>query len=337
MRDERAARLRDAGEDRIVETIRRIVPNRVRDVVVGIGDDAAVLEGPPGRHLVLTVDGLVEGVHFRRAWAAADVGYKALAVAVSDVAAMGGVPRHAVVSVVAPPDLPLRWVEDLYRGLGEAGEEFAVGVVGGNLARTDGPVVVDVAVLGEVEPELCLRRGGARPGDAVVVTGTLGRSRGGLLVLERGVRDPRWEPLVRAHLRPRPRLAEARIVALSRTASAMMDISDGLAVDLTRMCAASGVGVRLDASAVPVDPDLAALADRLGEDPLALALAGGEDYELLAAVPAESAPALAQRLRDETGTAAAVVGVFTPPDDGRTVRREGAWRPLEAAGWDHYR
>jgi thiamine-monophosphate kinase len=338
VRDDADVRLSDVGEDAVVEAIRRIVPGPPSGVVVGIGDDAAVLPLAPDRHLVFTVDALVEGVHFRRGWAApADVGYKALAAAVSDVAAMGGVPRHAVVSLVAPPDTAVRWVEELYRGLAAAAEEFAVGVVGGNVARTDGPVVVDVAVVGEVEPDLCLRRDGARPGDLVVVTGTLGRSRGGLEVLRRGVRDPRGEPLVRAYLRPAPRLAEARAVALSGWATAMMDISDGLSTDVARMCAASGAGVRLDASAVPVDPAVRALADRIGGDAVALALDGGEDYELLVAVPPDHARALVERVHSLTGTAATVVGVFTPPHQGRTVLRDGAVRPLQDGGWDHFR
>lgn len=338
MRHEAGVRLRDVGEDAVVEAIREIVSHRGAGVVVGIGDDAAVLEAPAGRHLVLTVDALVEEVHFRRAWAtAADVGYKALAASVSDVAAMGGLPRCALVSVTAPPELPLAWVEEFSRGLAEAGARFGAGVVGGNLARTSGPVVVDVAVLGEVEPDLVLRRTGARPGDAVMVTGTLGRSRAGLLALQRGIRDPAWEPLVRAHLRPLPRLAEGRVVAASRWAGAMMDVSDGLAADLARMCAASGVGVRVDASALPVDPAVEALARRLGEDAVDLALAGGEDYELLVAVAPERAPALAQRLRSETGTEATVVGVFTQAGEGRVVVRDGAARPLAAQGWDHFR
>lgn len=338
MRDDAVARLRDLGEDAVIEAIRRILPGSAAGVVVGIGDDAAILESPPGRHLVLTIDTLVEGVHFRRGWAtAADVGYKALAASLSDVAAMGGLPRQAVVSVVASANTPVGWIEDLYRGLADAGDRFAVSVVGGNLARTEGPVVVDVAALGEVEPELCLRRSGARPGDAVVVTGTLGRARGGLMALEREMQDPVWEPLVRAYRRPSPRLREARAVASCRWATAMMDISDGLALDLSRMCAASGVGVRLDAEALPVDPVLRALAERLGEDAGALALGGGEDYELLVAVPPDRAPALVAILQSETGTPAAVVGVFTPPAEGRTVVHRGVQRPLIAGGWDHFR
>lgn len=338
MRDEPVARLRDLGEDPVIEAIRRILPESAAGVVVGIGDDAAILECPSGRHLVLTVDTLVEGVHFRHGWAtAADVGYKALAVSISDIAAMGGLPRQAVVSVVAPASTPVEWVEGLYRGLADAGARFAVSVVGGNLARTEGPVVVDVAALGEVEPELCLRRSGARPGDAVVVTGTLGRARGGLIALERGMQDPAWEPLVRAYRRPSPRLREARAVASCRWATAMMDISDGLALDLSRMCAASGVGVCLDAEALPVDPALRALAERLDEDAVALALGGGEDYELLVAVPPDRAPAQVAILQSEAGTPAAVVGVFTPPAEGRTVVHRGVRRPLPAGGWDHFR
>lgn len=330
--------LTDVGEAGILEVIRRIAAAPDPAVVVGIGDDAAVVRTRADRDLVVTTDIQIEGVHFQRRYAAPyDVGWKAMAINLSDIAAMGALPRHALVSLAVPPDLPLRWVEDLYRGLSELGGSFGATIVGGNLARTSGPMTVDVTLVGEVEEDLLLRRTGAGVGDVVLVTGSLGRSAAGLAVATHGLQIAGREELLTSHLRPHPRVHEARVVSRSRMATAMIDLSDGLAMDLGRLCDANALGVRIDAALVPVDEAVHRAADLLGTDALELALFGGEDYELLIAVPPAHAQVLADRIRQEVGTAVTVIGEFVHPREGRSLVRDGTLRPLAPQGWDHFR
>ncbi|MDR7427071.1 MAG: thiamine-phosphate kinase [Armatimonadota bacterium] len=338
MQPEDDLQVQDVGEAGVLEAIGRIVARPDPEVLVGMGDDAAVLWPRTGRHVVATTDIQVEGVHFRSDLAGpGDVGWRALAVNLSDVAAMGGIPRHALVSLTVPPTLSLRWIEDFYRGLEELGALFGVTVVGGNLAAILGPIIADVTVLGEVEADLLLRRVGARAGDLLVVTGTLGASAAALLAWEHRLTLPEGERLLAAHRRPMPRVHEGRAAARSRWARAMIDLSDGLSTDLLRLCDANHLGVRLEGAAVPVDPALGDVASRLNLTPLDLALCGGEDYELLMAADRQHAEELAQLIREETGTAATVIGEMVPPDEGRVVQREGRHLPLEPLGWDHFR
>ncbi|MCL6650055.1 MAG: thiamine-phosphate kinase [Chloroflexi bacterium] len=338
MQPEDNLQVQDAGEAGVLEVIGRIVARPDPDVLVGIGDDAAVLLSRPDRRLVATTDIQVEGVHFRSDLAGpGDVGWKALAVNLSDVAAMGGIPRHALVSLAVPPTLPLRWIEDFYRGLEELGTLFGVTVVVGNLATIPGPIVADVMVLGEVEADLFLRRTGARVGDRLVVTGVLGASEAALLAWERGVQGAGIERLLAVHRRPLPRVHEGRVAARSRWATAMIDLSDGLSTDLLRLCDANHLGVRLEGAAVPVDAAVRDLAARLRLTSLDLALRGGEDYELLIAADPRHAEELAQRIQEEVGTPATVIGELVSPEEGCIVQREGHRLPLESLGWDHFR
>ncbi|MDQ7842319.1 MAG: thiamine-phosphate kinase [Armatimonadota bacterium] len=337
MRPDTQLRLAELGEAGVLEAIRRIATTTDPDVIVGVGDDGAVVRCPAGRHLVATCDIQIDGVHFRRATAAAfDIGWKAMAINLSDVAAMGGIPRFALVSLALPTDLALAWVEELYHGLTGIGGRHGVSVIGGNLSRTAGPLTVDVTVLGEVEPHALVRRTGARPGDAVLVTGDLGASGAGRRLAERGLRFPGSDRLIAAHLRPSPRMDEGRVAALSGWATAMIDLSDGLALDLSRLCDAGGLGVRLDARALPIGEDVRRAAALLGMEALELALFGGEDYELLIASPPTRAADLARRITAQTGTPVTAIGTFVPPEDGRQLITADGPTPILARGWDHF-
>ena len=318
------------------------------DVVLGIGDDTAALRWTPGALVLATTDALVEEVHFRRATsAAADIGWKALAINASDIAAMGGVPRYAVISLMLPGDLDAAWVDELYDGLLEMAGEAGVAIVGGNLAQAP-VIVVDVTLLGEVAPERLVRRTGARPGDLLAVTGTLGRAAAGLVVLESlgcAPDDLALGRLVAAQRRPRPRLREGVALAETGAVRAMIDISDGLLLDLWRLCEACDLGVRLDAGRVPVDPGIAAAVavatGGVGEGSqraLGLALAGGEDYELLFAVAQEDTDRVLHGLAEKTGTHATLIGEFTGHGTSRTIVDEGGQvRPLDPGGWTHFK
>jgi thiamine-monophosphate kinase len=327
-------------EDELLAAIRKVLSAEDPGVIVPIGDDAAVVD-PGGHHTVLTVDTLVDGVHFDRSVAGAhDIGFKAVTVNVSDVAAMGGSPRYGLVALALPPDVELAWVMELYGGMRQAADQYALSLVGGDTVRSD-RVVVSVTVMGRVAEGRAARRSGARPGDALVVTGALGGAAGGLRIIRsdpaQGARmaGTDWgRELLSAQLRPMARVGEAETLVQAGT-SAMMDISDGLALDLWRMCTASGVGARVVLDQVPVDPALGPLADAEGIDPLELALHGGEDYELLAALPPEAVEDAAAKIKERFGTTLASIGAVTERGF-MAVGSDGRERPLEPRGWDHF-
>ena len=328
-------------EDELVGTIRRLLSIEDDRVRLGIGDDAALVEVGSVTQ-ILTADLLIEGVHFeRRTISARDLGAKALAVNVSDVAAMGGSPRFALVSLGLPADVGERWVVELCGGLREAAGEYAVSVVGGDTSRA--PVVlISVAVTGEVATGRALTRSGARPGDRIVVTGSLGASAGGLRLLgldpapaARLAATEAGRLLVAAHLRPVARVGEGQTLAQAG-ATAMMDLSDGLSIDLPRLCRESRVGAALRLDAVPVSPPLRELGGGLGVEPLQLALHGGEDYELLAALPPEAVGAARRTLAERFGTLLTEIGEFREGEGVAAVAPDGSEAPLPVGGWDHF-
>ncbi|MGH3146942.1 MAG: thiamine-phosphate kinase [Rubrobacter sp.] len=308
------------NELEVIGRISGLLPPAPPDVLVPIGDDCAVLRFGE-RTWVAASDMLVSGQHFK-GWATPeDVGYKAVAVNVSDVAAMGGSPRFVLVSGAAPdPETALRFFE----GVMEACEEFGVYPIGGDTTRAEA-LTVDVAILGELYSSPVLRSG-AKAGDLVAVTGELGASAAGLLVLEGATG---YERLVRRHLRPEPRV-RAGSAAAGLGVGAMMDLSDGLASDLRSLCERSGVGCRVDLDLLPVAEDTREAVRSLGRDPEELAATGGEDYELLISAPAPVLDALARTIEVPVTT----IGEVTDGDDV-VFRRAGA-RVGDLSGWDHF-
>jgi thiamine-monophosphate kinase len=328
-------------EDEIVAVMRRLLAADDPEVGLGVGDDAALVQ--LGDRLgILTVDMLVEGVHFDlRTTSARDLGYKAIVVNVSDVAAMGGSPRYGLVALAMPAATDARWVVELYGGMREAAGEYALSLVGGDTSRGD-RVVLSVTVTGEVMANGAVTRGGARPGDLIVVTGTLGASAGGLALMAsndpsvRRAASASWgRELMAAHLRPTARVGEGQTLAQAG-ATAMMDLSDGLATDLPRLCRESGVGASLRLAALPVAAGLGHLAKVIDAEPLRLALAGGEDYELLATLPPESVAAATSKLKQRFGTPLTVIGEITRGTSLVAVRPDGAEEPMPEGGWDHF-
>lgn len=319
------------------------------DVVLGVGDDAALLALDPASPwlLVAAVDAQVEGRHFVRGVATLeDIGHKALAVNLSDLAAMGAEPLWALVSLVLPPAADPAELERIYAGMRALAERYGVAIVGGNIAATaQGPLTLDITALGRVRRGRALTRAGGRPGDALLVTGTLGAAAAGLLALTTGHSPedvaklaPNMLSLARAALvAPVPRVDEGRALAETGDVHAMLDVSDGVAADLAHLCAASDCGALLDAAAIPVSPAARAVAAAFGRDALDLALYGGEDYELLFA----TAPTAVDAVRDAVvgcGGEAHVIGTLTTPADGLRIRwPDGAVGPLEPHGWDHLR
>jgi thiamine-monophosphate kinase len=301
---------------------------RARGVLVGPGDDTAVVRAPRGSRLLLTTDLLAEGVHFRRTWASpADLGWKLAAVNVSDIAAMGGLPLWALLSVALPPALDLAFAAGVRRGLRLAARRFGFSIVGGDTCASAGGVFLSLALVGAAGPRP-LTRGGAHPGDLIFVTGHLGASALGLAALERGTAGGLSGPLrscARRHLRPEPRLAFGSALARTGVATAALDVSDGVSRDLLRLCAASRVGAEVFADRLPVLPATRRAALLLGRDPAESALHGGEEYELL----------FTARPRDATQVAA--IGVVAQRRAGVSVSSaDGRRRPLAAKTWEHF-
>lgn len=312
----------ETSEFDLIDLFTGALPLHGEGVVVGPGDDAAVLRLPGKEDLVATVDAVVEGVHFGPGFTPADVGWKALAVNLSDLAAMGARPLHALVALALPPGTPLRTVRGIAGGLGECARAHRVTVAGGNVTRAR-ELSVTVAALGTVPRGRAVLRAGARPGDLVAVTGTLGEAALGLL--------PGAPPaLVRRQRRPTPRLAAGR--ALAGLVRAAIDVSDGLAQDLGHLCRASGVGALVGLPDLPLSAAYRRMASRLA-DPYAPAVSGGEDYELVLALPPQSL-ARARAAAARAGTPLTVIGRFVRGRGVRVVDRRGASVPV-AAGHDH--
>ena len=329
------------NEDDLVAAIRRLLPADPPDVVQGIGDDAAVVRF--GDRLgLLTVDMLVERVDFDPGVTVArDLGYRAVAVNLSDIAAMGGSPRYCLVALAMPADTEPGWVVELFGGMREAADEHAVTIVGGDLSRSD-VVTVSVTMTGEATPGGVVLRSGARAGDRLVITGRLGAAAGGLRLLAAGpravarARSDGWgSDLIAAQLRPAARVGEGQVLARCG-ATAMIDVSDGLAKDLGRVCAASGVGAAIALDRLPIAPGLEDLRRVTGDDPVRLALAGGEDFELLAAMPAVGVEGASATLAERFGTPLTDIGEVRTDARLVTVGPDGAEEVLAPDGWDHF-
>jgi len=276
----------ELGEQAIIERIvRRLeIPAWVD---IGPGDDAAVVKPPRGRREVLTTDALVEGVHFDRAFVPPDaVGHRALAVNLSDVAAMGGEPRAALLSLALPGGLPGAFLDGFLDGFLRHAAAHRTAILGGNITQTPGPLVINVTAIGTVKPRRALTRAGARPGDGVYITGWAGDAAAGLAMLRHGAAGGSPAPAldsvcVSRYLRPEPRLQAGLQLANYQAASSCVDLSDGLADGLRQIARASGVGIEIDAAAVPLSDLARAWHAEAGTDAIRGALTGGDDYELL--------------------------------------------------------
>jgi thiamine-monophosphate kinase len=315
------------GEFDLIERYFRRASRR-RDVLLGVGDDAALLEVPPGLALVAATDTLVEGRHFLPGAPSRSIGHQALAVNLSDLAAMGAEPAWALLSL-ALPEPEERWLAEFADGFFALADANGVALVGGDTVR--GPLVVTVEVLGFVDAARALKRSGARPGDTLYVSGWPGESAAGLAALLRGgADDASDDPLVRRHLFAQPRIVLGQ--ALAGIATSAMDVSDGLLGDLRKLCAASGVGATLELDALPLSEAL--LSRHAPEQCENFALHGGDDYELLFTLPAgcpvpgESGAAGLPRLTR--------IGRITA-GGGVRCTRGGVEEPVSGAGYDHFR
>jgi len=346
------------NEDDLVRWLQRRWPDRATNVRLGIGDDAAIVSVTRGSEFALTTDLSIEGVHFRRdLHPPRAVGHRALARALSDLAAVGARPRFALVSLAFPPATRRSWVSGFYDGAGVLARRHGVALIGGDTAVAEGGgIVVDVVAAGEVKRGLALRRDGARPGDLLYVTGRLGMAALGLEMLKSNARrasttNRRAEGggIVRqalgAHLYPEPRLGTGRYLAAHRLASAAIDVSDGFARDLGRLCAASACAAIVREESLPLPRSGTLLTSSTGRprqqtvrearlDPLELALRGGEDYELIFTVPRPRAGRLPRSIK---GVALHQIGEIRRGRGLRLLLRSGSEVRLAPRGYDHFR
>ena len=314
------SRREGATERRLIEIIRRTA-RRSPAVRVGIGDDCAVLEPGAGSLVLATTDLLIEDVHFRRRWATpTDIGWKSLAVNVSDIAAMGGRPRWGLIALACPETVTVEEAEEFYAGVQALAVEHDVAIVGGDTCASPGGWIINVTLLGEAV-RTPLLRSTARAGDVIAVTGSLGRSAAGLALLETdpspaGMPSDARADVTAAHLRPRPRTREGLWLGEAGGVTAMIDLSDGLATDLGHLCEESAVGARVDLARIPVDASVREVARALGRDAVHWATGGGEDYELLLTCAPDAFDRLAAGLARATGTTLTAVGEMMPAADG---------------------
>ncbi len=334
--------VREIGEFGLLGRISGMLAEQAAGVVRGIGDDVAVLDTSGPEYLLATCDIQVEDIHFtREAITPYQLGRKAAAINVSDIAAMGGDPRWALVSLAMPGSTEVGYVEELYRGMREQGALAGVSIVGGNLSRMNSIIIVDFTLLGLVAPERLTLRSTARAGDAILLTGSPGESRAGLELIRRQdlvVSSSCRQKLLERHLCPQPRLVEGQLLARSGQVTSMIDVSDGVIGDLCHICKSSGKGAEIQAASLPVSPALCEAAQGAGADSLEWVLSGGEDYELMFTSSPVAVPGLIKMLLDETGTSCAQIGRITAEIGEVWVRlADGKRIAPSAKGWDHFR
>ncbi len=332
-------------EFRLIEQLRRAFGRTGPAVVRGIGDDAAIITPPKGRQLVLTTDLLVEDVHFDlRTASFEDIGHKAAIANLSDIAAMGARPEYALVSIAAPPSCTAPHILRLYKGIMDACRPYRVALIGGDTSASPRGLFLSLTVTGSIPTGASLRRDGARVGDLLYVTGTLGDALAGLTLLSRRHRRSVGLPLksserrflIDRHRRPIAHVRLGQTLSALRLASAMIDLSDGLSGDLRHLCEHSRVGAEIDATALPLSSALRAYARSSGTDPVALALQGGEDYELLFTVPPAKQRML-QRVARRSGRRVTCIGVIRPKAFGLRVRETtGRVRLLPVTSYVHF-
>jgi len=310
-------------EKLLIDRIRRSAAAGSRGAGRGIGDDCAVLRIPRGQEVLVTTDFSLEDVHFRRDWHPPDsVGHRCLARGLSDIAAMGGVPRAAFLSLALPPDLPQKWLDQFVGGLLKLAKRHSVPLAGGDTAQSPAGILADIVVLGSVPAGKAVLRSGAKPGDLLYVTGTLGSSTAALNQLREGGKLRPKSHL--KHFYPEPRIAVGQFLREKKLASAMIDISDGLSTDLGHICDESKTGALVYVDALPI-------ADGLGDRRMQLALHGGEEYELLfAAKPG-------RLIRKEVGgVPITCIGKIAGGRQVKLVTPDGRMHVLEPGGWQHF-
>jgi len=341
-------KLGQIGEFGLIDRLKERVFRPDQKVVTGIGDDAAAFRVSSRELLLVTTDVLVERVHFdRRIHSFWQIGWRAMVANVSDIAAMGGLPRYALVSICLPETMSVEAVEELYDGMQIAADEYHLQIIGGDTVSSLRDMAVSIVLCGQVEEKSLVTRGGAQAGDLICVTGELGGSQAGLAMLQlmsskrKGDVLPlpveKWSAVRDRHLQPRARLREARLLAKGGVVNAMIDVSDGLAGEVGHIAEESSVGAEIKEAQIPIGSETRRIARHLGVPVLDLALCGGEDFELVFTIPAADAHRTAEQIIGETGTAVSIIGKVLPAEDGVVlVSPRGKRRPMLTEGYRHF-
>ncbi|MFC1706652.1 thiamine-phosphate kinase [Planctomycetota bacterium] len=332
--------VRSVGERRLIAAIGAIAGrSKLPKGAIGIGDDCAVVPAEAGTEVLLEVDESIEGVHFRLDWmTAADVGHRLATQGLSDIAAMGGMPRGALLALGVPSETDVGVLLEMVEGFAQQTARFGAPLLGGNVSATGGPLHATVTVVGEIEQGKSVLRTGGRAGDGVYITGFPGLARAAWHLLERGLHDrAEVQPALLRYRRPEPRVHEGRFLLRSGVVSAMIDVSDGIAGDLAQLVDASGVSAVVQVEDLPVSPELRAAARVLDSDPLEILLAGGDDFELLLAGPVESVDRIREDFEARFGVRLTRIGWL---EEGAGVhlssRSTGVRRRLEQNSYRHF-
>jgi len=328
------------GEFGFIKKISRGCLIRPEGVIKSIGDDAAAFTVAPDRVSLITTDLLVERIHFiRNSIAGFDLGYKSLAVNLSDIAAMGGTAREAFVSIAIPRDCTLEYLEAFYDGMKNLAARFDVNILGGDTTRSKQDLIINVVVQGTVAQTQMMCRDAARPGDIVVSSGCLGDSRAGLhLILNKIPADTEdFKALYRAHVLPEPHLHEGRFLASQPGTHAGIDTSDGLSSDLGHMAEESQVGATLYADKIPISDALLKFCSRFDFDPVEYALSGGEDYTLLCTVAPEGVEEIVQKFQRKFNKPLFRIGEVNDKNRLDMIFPDGSSKPVVPTGWDHFK
>ena len=328
--------LRQIGEFGLLRRVRQWMAVSRQDLIQGIGDDVAVIESG-SKVLLATTDLLIEGVHFERSWIDPyRLGKKSLMVNLSDIAAMGGIPTYFLLSLGLPRDLPLSFVSRFYRGLKDGAKQYGVALIGGDTSVSQ-KIVINICLLGEGKKDGILYRKGARAGDDLYVSGTLGDSALGLRLLQKKGLRKAPKALIEKHLSPFPRLHLGRLLGQRHLATAMIDVSDGLLIDTTHLLEESAAGGRIWENCVPLSNHFRKYAPLYSKDPYQLALCGGEDYELLFTAPAAVKTRILS-LASSLGIPITWIGKILPRKEGfRIIRSDGREHSPECLGFEHFR
>ena len=336
-----------------------------KKIIIGMGDDCAVLQGTQGNYLLVTTDMLIEGVHFSRRYSSfQQIGQKAIIVNISDIAAMGGKPKFAFLSLALPPTLSLEEFDELSLGITETAEKHSVSIVGGDTNACPGyfnssckdeslqgqhsGLVINITLLGEIQSKNILTRRGAREGDLIVLTGHVGESAAGLDLLRCIKNSPadknridekkiHYQQAIKRHRVPVIRLAEAQLISQNHLATAMIDVSDGVVGDLRHICRQSEVGAILWCEQIPISKAVRHIAPLFHKPPLSYGLSGGEDYELLFTCPPDRIDKAKRFIKQGTGTSISIIGEITQKEKGvRLIDSQGHSIPAPESGFDHF-
>jgi len=328
------------GEFGFIKKISRGCLIRPENVLKAIGDDAAAFISDQREVSLLTTDLLVERVHFlRNTTSAYNLGYKALAINLSDIAAMGGTARDAFISIGIPSDCPIVYLEELYNGIKTLAAEFDVNILGGDTTRSKTDLIINVCLTGSVPENEILYRNSAQRGDIIVSTGFLGDSRAGLYLIANGISTDteEYKHLFKAHILPKPYLREGRFLAGQTGVHAAIDVSDGLSSDIGHIAKESNVGICLFAEKIPVSKNLKSFCDRFGFDPVEFALAGGDDYTLIFTVSPEKMETIIENYSKIFEQPLFPIGEITAPGRMELIESGGRVKNLTPSGWDHFK